>query len=58
MVSNRIVSPIKGDELREIFFGEDTVVSNRIVSPIKGDSPILNPYPARSPEALSEAQLF
>ena len=50
------MSPASGDKIQRHFLGQEIKVSIQLMSPASGDPSILNPYPAKCPETVSEGQ--
>ena len=52
------MSPASGDFLTTVKYDDDTEVkvSIQLMSPASGDPSILNPYPVKCPETVSEGQ--
>ena len=55
-VSIQLMSPASGDLTDVNLDDKDTFVSIQLMSPASGDPSILNPYPAKCPETVSEGQ--
>ena len=58
IVSIQLMSPASGDYDygHDLGISDPFAVSIQLMSPASGDSSILNPYPARCPETVSEGQ--
>jgi len=55
-VSIQLMSPASGDSQLVVHLLSSISVSIQLMSPASGDPSILNPYPARCPETVSEGQ--
>ena len=56
-VSIQLMSPVSGDFLYFIVgIKKHSDVSIQLMSPVSGDPSILNPYPVKCPETVSEGQ--